>query len=187
MPDRSPLPTSITSKAARIYSVDADVPEPFASDFASINARLTNPPPGSVPAPAGTPIQLSPADEKEVELPITPARKAFFESLAASPDGSKPISVLNFISLNQGKMEAFMGYGAVFASDLGPKYGTEAKLMGMAANGGGPDGWELLAVVHYPSIRHFAEMVGSERYKEIDRQFKVGLIRDTGLLALTEI
>ena len=48
-------------------------------------------------------------------------------------------------------------------------------------------GWKDTALVWYPSIWHFGELLGDPEYEETDRKFKRGVLRDGSILCCTEV
>jgi len=48
-------------------------------------------------------------------------------------------------------------------------------------------GWNEVALAHYPSIRHFEEMLGSRDYQEVNGRYRVPALRDTLILCTSEI
>ena len=44
-----------------------------------------------------------------------------------------------------------------------------------------------MALAHYPSILHFADMLASGGYQEVNRRFRVPALRDTFILCTTEV
>ena len=62
--------------------------------------------------------------------------------------------------------------------------------MGSVIHGkGGEDGegWDEIALAHYPSIYHFADMLASEDYQAVNKRHRVGSLRDTFILCTSEI
>ena len=48
-------------------------------------------------------------------------------------------------------------------------------------------GWEEIALAHYPSIRHFVDMLASEDYQEVNHKDRLPALRDTCILCTTEL
>ena len=49
------------------------------------------------------------------------------------------------------------------------------------------EGWDEVALAHYPSILHFADMLASGGYQEVSRRFRIPALRDTFILCTTEV
>ena len=63
--------------------------------------------------------------------------------------------------------EAYRHYGRKFA-ELNPRYGGEPVWMGRASNTIiGPEDWDLVILVRYPTRRQFVEMLQSPEYQAI--------------------
>ena len=52
---------------------------------------------------------------------------------------------------------------------------------------GDGQGWDEIAIAHYPSLRHFAAMAGSRDYQDVNKKSRVGALRDTFILCTMEI
>lgn len=60
--------------------------------------------------------------------------------------------------------------------------------MGRVVGGQARDeGWDEALLVHYPSLYHFAAMVGDDEYLEINKMHRLGALRDTAILCVMEI
>jgi uncharacterized protein (DUF1330 family) len=101
--------------------------------------------------------------------------------------------MLNLLSFKPGMKESYLKYGAAFAKDVGAKRGGNAKLVGTVVEVDGEKktegdgGWDEVALAHYPSILHFADMVASEDYQRVNEEHRVGALRDTFILFTSEI
>jgi len=52
---------------------------------------------------------------------------------------------------------------------------------------GKQDGWDEIALAHYPSLEHFAAMLGSSDYQEVNHKHRLGALKDTCILCTMEI
>jgi len=76
----------------------------------------------------------------------------------------------------------------VFAETVESKHGGHAKIVGSVVSGQGKqESWDEIALAHYPSLRHFAAMLGSVDYQEVNKRYRVGSLRDTCVLCTMEI
>jgi hypothetical protein len=108
-----------------------------------------------------------------------------------------PVDMFNLLSYLPNGRPQYFKYIAAFTESVGSKYGGTPLLIGLGgivdwsskAHEQQPDGvgWEDTAVVHYPSIWHFAKMLDDPGYADADRNFKQGAIRDNPLICCTEI
>jgi hypothetical protein len=102
-------------------------------------------------------------------------------------------------------------YGKAFATDVGASRGGTAKLVGKVINVSssiplsesssfapfsqsseetlGDNGKEFdeVAVAHYPSIRHFEDMLRGEDYQAANQKWRVPALRDTFILCTSEL
>jgi hypothetical protein len=125
--------------------------------------------------------------------------------------------MLNLLKFKPGKeaKESYLRYGKAFGERIGSSRGGNAKLVGnvVPSTGGsgvsGPAGseteakewagvkgvggekekenWDEFALAHYPSIEHFADMLASEDYQEVNLRDRVPSLRDTCILCTSEI
>jgi hypothetical protein len=47
--------------------------------------------------------------------------------------------------------------------------------------------WDEIALAHYPSIRHFVDMLAGEDYQRVNRASRLPALRDTCILCTTEL
>lgn len=107
------------------------------------------------------------------------------------------VSMFNLLAFNPGMKDEYLKYGAAFAKTIGSRHGGNAKIVGnvVKSKDGGDeaewdasnDGWDEIALAHYPSIMHFREMLMSEDYQEVNHRHRVGSLRDTCILMTSEI
>lgn len=99
--------------------------------------------------------------------------------------------MLNLLSFKPGLKEEYLKYGAEFAKSIGSRRGGDAKLVGSVIHGNKGseegDGWDEIAIAHYPSIQHFADMLASEDYQAVNKKYRVGSLKDTFILCTTEL
>ncbi|KAE8363255.1 hypothetical protein BDV27DRAFT_159009 [Aspergillus caelatus] len=104
--------------------------------------------------------------------------------------------MLNLLHFNSpGGKDGYYKYGQAFGPVAGRR-GGNAKLVGTVirpdAEGEtdvkrkGEEGWDEISIVHYPSIRHFCDMLAGEDYQRINEKFRLGALKDTFLLCTTE-
>ena len=91
-----------------------------------------------------------------------------FDAFRQHAEGSGPVVMLNLLRFRpDGGQERYAEYGAAVAPML-EKVGGRIVFAGQAAApllGG--DGWDLVALVEYPSRQAFLEMVSSPEYEAI--------------------
>jgi hypothetical protein len=86
--------------------------------------------------------------------------------------------MLNLLSFKPNKKQNYLQYGAAFAESVGSRHGGVAKIVGSVVScHGNEEGWDEIAVANYPSLKHFAAMLGSA-----DKRYRLGSLRDTFIL-----
>lgn len=100
--------------------------------------------------------------------------------------------MLNLLAFAPGQKENYLKYGAAFASSIGSKRGGDAKIVGSVVevkgvDGGREEGWDEVAIAHYPSIEHFGDMLASRDYQEVNAKWRVPSLRDTFILCTDEV
>lgn len=100
--------------------------------------------------------------------------------------------MLNLLSFMPGKKEEYLKYGAEFARSAGSRRGGLAKIVGSVIPGKNPEKddaerWDEVALAHYPSILHFADMIASEDYQAANHKYRVGSLKDTFILCTSEL
>lgn len=122
--------------------------------------------------------------------------KTFVRDFGTSSPQPHPIAMFNLLSFLPGQMPQYFKYVEAFGSILGPATGGQPLIFGFDVHGWstkeedlkkdeGP--WEGVALVWYPSIWNFGQMLGDEKYAQLDRDFKGGVVRDNALLCCTEV
>ena len=90
--------------------------------------------------------------------------------------------------LRYASKKKYMAYVKAFGESLSPRFGGIPKIVGEVVHPEGEEsGWDGIALVQYPSITHFADLLASDELARIDRKYKVGALKDTGLLCVVEI
>ncbi len=101
--------------------------------------------------------------------------------------------MLNLLAFRKDDEDAhgnYQKYGKAFADNVGIKRGGVAKIVGRVVNDEkeSKEGkWDEIALAHYPSTVHFADMVGSEDYQDANVRWRVGSLEDTCILCCSEV
>ncbi|KAI1327725.1 hypothetical protein F5Y16DRAFT_184419 [Xylariaceae sp. FL0255] len=133
-------------------------------------------------------------------LELTPELASYISSL---PQHLRrhPVSMLNLLSFNEGKHASYVKYGQEFTKRVGSRHGGKVKIVGKVVGSGfvegqgegdsgegkGKEGWDEIAFVHYPSIAHFASMAGDADYQAVNREHRLGALKDTFIICVMEI
>lgn len=182
------LPASLRSLSRNTYTIAAGIPSSIVQDFAAKNAALLRPAPGTVPPLTGS-LDKPRVAESGQKLEYTTRLRDWIASY--DPLGSKgAVSMLNLLAFKTGKHEEYLKYGKAFAESIGSRRGGNAKIVGRVIEKGTDEaarGWEEVALAHYPSILHFADMAASEDYQDVNHRHRVGSLEDTCILMTSEL
>ena len=99
--------------------------------------------------------------------------------------------MLNLLAFREGLKEQYLKYGAAFAKTVGSRHGGTAKIVGhvlsCSSSLEGKKEWDEIALAHYPSLGHFADMLASKDYQEANKKWRVGSLEDTFILCTSEL
>jgi hypothetical protein len=197
LPSADPLPTDLLNLAAHHWSVTAGVPSRLVTNFAATNKALLHPDPSSVPPLTPEPEKkhtTSSAQNLELSSELNTWIDAFVQGPGRHSTGA--VSMFNLLAFHPGMKAEYLKYGTAFSTSIGRRHGGNAKLVGnvTAVNGQsvsgsekGGEGWDEIALAHYPSIKHFRDMLASREYQEVNHRHRVGSLRDTCILMTSEI
>ncbi|KAF2971064.1 hypothetical protein GQX73_g2508 [Xylaria multiplex] len=186
----SPIPESIRrALIAAEWTATVGTSSKLLSGYATTNAGLLHPPPGTV-VPAGLDLEAAQKADSSQNLELTPELASFISSLPPHL-ASHPVSMLNLISFNPGKQAQYVKYGQEFSARVGARYGGRVKIVGKVTSSGAgettQEGWDEIAFVHYPSIAHFAAMAGDKDYQEVNHKYRLGALKDTFIICVLEV
>lgn len=192
LPLSSPLPSHYLSPEwlSDHWTISAGVPSSLMKGFHDRNRRLLHPSKDDVPALTGSISKPRMANS-------TQGLELNDELLQWSKDsklGHDAVSMLNLLAFQPGKEahESYLKYGKAFAESIGARRGGTAKIVGrVVPNQGTADedgeGWDEIALAHYPSIDHFVDMIGSEDYQEVNHKHRLPALKDTCILCTSEL
>ncbi|KAM3084445.1 hypothetical protein ACMFMF_001801 [Clarireedia jacksonii] len=176
LPSTDALPSSLQPLIRHQWQITAGVPSRLVQDFDSKNKALLNPNPEDIPKLTGSLTNPRIASSTQA-LELSPNLCTWIESFREQ-EGKHALSMFNLLSFKPGKKEQYLQYGSAFAKSIGSKRGGVAKIVGTVIDD--KEGWDEIALAHYPSIDHFADMLASEDYQEVNHKYRVGSLRDTG-------
>lgn len=189
LPNADALPADLQQLVKHQFSVQAGVPSRLLQDFQSKNKRLLYPQPNDVPTLTGSLDNPRVASSSQA-LELSPELRKWIAEFGKE-EGKGAVSMLNLLAFKPGRKEEYLKYGAEFAKSIGSKRGGNAKIVGSVIHGkqGAEegDGWDEVAIAHYPSIYHFADMLGSEDYQSVNHKYRVPSLKDTFILCTTEL
>ena len=191
----SALPSTITSQLHCHWSTTVGIPSRLTSGFASTNATLLHPPAAAVPALTGSlasPL-LGPSAQT---LELSTDLQSWISDFSTTRPGRHAVSMLNLLAFRPGQKSEYLVYGKAFAESIGAKRGGNAKLVGNVVHPPSDSAqdsaqdvvrWDEFALAHYPSILHFADMLASRDYQDVNLKHRVPSLRDTCILCTSEI
>lgn len=192
VPSSSPLPDTYLGKdwVAEHWSITAGVPSSLVNGFQEKNKRLLKPQKGDVPPLTGALDKPRIASNSQ-GLELSNELKEWIPSFK---QGDGAVSMLNLLAFTPGKEmhDSYQQYGKSFGESIGARRGGTAKIVGRVVPNQGTDGedkegWEEIALAHYPSIHHFADMLASEDYQAVNHKYRLPALRDTCILCTTEL
>lgn len=193
VPVTSQIPDTYLTKdwVSAHWSITAGVPSSLVNGFEQRNDRLLRPQSGDVPALTGSldkPKMAASSQGLELNSDILEWSKTF----QLGQNGA--VSMLNLLAFKPGKEahESYQRYGKAFAQSIGSKRGGNAKVVGKVVPKQGVQdedtaGWDEIALAHYPSIRHFTDMLASEDYQAVNHKDRLPALRDTCILCTSEL
>jgi hypothetical protein len=207
LPNTSALPQHLEKLVQHHWTITAGVPSRLVQDFSKKNAGFLHPEPGSVP-------KLDDDDEKMLKtttssqnLELSAGLETWIQEFVKNggKESEGAVSMFNLLAFNKGMKEEYLKYGKAFAESIGSRHGGNAKIVGNVVAPKSPssnnkhssgndgvvdastDGWDEIALAHYPSIRHFRNMLVSEDYQDVNKRHRVGSLRDTCILMTSEM
>lgn len=195
LPPTDPLPPALEKLVEHHWQITAGVPSRLTADFATKNRTLLHPDASSVPnlGVVGT-VETTTSSQN---LELSEGLENWIHGLSEK-ERTGAVSMFNLLSFHPNKRSSYLKYGAAFASSIGSRHGGNAKIVGnvvaspdskatstvVDASG---DGWDEIALAHYPSILHFRSMLLSTDYQEVNHRHRVGSLRDTCILMTSEV
>jgi len=189
------LPNPDETGIAAIWTVPCGVSARALSNYGRLNASLLSQARGSAgiadtitdlrePLTNGT----SSSEGSSQDLELSTEWVQWMAGLPV-PAREHPVSMLNLLAFAPGKKEQYKRYGTEFSRRVGSRHGGHVKLVGRVLDGcpARDDGWDEIAYVHYPSIRHFAAMAASDDYQEVNKKYRLGALKDTFILCCQEV
>ena len=190
------IPPSLLSNHVRAhFSLTIGIPSSLLKAYAHKNERLLHPEAGGIPELTGA-LRKPRIAQTAQRLELTSELQDWaLQYMKQRGRGSGAVSMLNLLSFHSGPKprSQYAKYGRAFAESIGSSRGGEAKIVGkVVSHETGKEErkgkvWEEVALAHYPSVLHFADMVASEDYQEVNQRFRVGSLRDTCILMTSEL
>jgi len=180
------LPSSLQKHVSSSYSLPVGIPSKLLSAYPEKNARLIKEAPSA--GLTGS-LENPKMPDSSQKLELSPELLKFMEELMEEHDG--PVTMLNLLKFKAGGKESYYQYGQVscfllslrqdtvwlikiqtqhFIKVAG-KRGGDAKIVGNVISK--DSDWNEISIVHYPSIKHFCDMLAGEDYQAINDEFRL--------------
>lgn len=171
------------------WSITAGVPSRVFNGFEERNKRLLQPHEGDVPPLTGA-MDKPKMNDSTQGLELNDELREWSKTFQLGQGGA--VSMLNLLAFKEGMLESYQRYGKAFADTIGYKRGGNAKVVGkvvpkQGTEGEDTSGWDEIALAHYPSIRHFTDMIASEDYQAVNHKDRLPALKDTCILCTTEL
>lgn len=195
LPSASALPAEAARLVRRSHVLTVGISAQALDAFRQNNARLLLQSPSEAPPLTALPDVSTPPPEalsSSKNLQLTTGLRRWL----ASPEAPKTApSMLNFLAFRPGMSDSYKAYGRAIATDIGKRRGGVAKLVGIVPHdqrGGGADTdqqlvWDEVALAHYPTVWHFADMVLGQDYQAVNTRYRVDALRGTAILCCNEL
>ncbi|KAL8737571.1 MAG: hypothetical protein Q9181_001549 [Wetmoreana brouardii] len=180
------LPKELEPLVKNQWSIQAGVPSKLLSSFESTNRHLLDPSTGDLPPLSGALSHPKIAKSSQA-LELSDELRRWISSDKA-PKGA--VTMLNLLAFAPNRKDEYLKYGQAFAESIGSRRGGIAKIVGKVVHGSCSDGcdeWEEIALAHYPSLDHFADMIASEDYQEVNMRYRIPSLKDTCILCTSEL
>ncbi|GAQ06236.1 hypothetical protein ALT_3557 [Aspergillus lentulus] len=189
------LPPNLQPLVQQEYRLAVGIPSKLLSSYDERDKSLKRDA-SSIPLAGSLANARQMSSSKNLEL--SPDLLAFMDTLTRTHNG--PVTMLNLLHFHHpnGK-KSYYQYGQAFIPVAG-KRGGNAKLVGNVIRPASTaqvdsrgrldrsetDWWNEISLVHYPSIRHFCDMLAGDDYQAINEKYRLSALRDTFLLCTTE-
>lgn len=191
--DPSPYGAKGDFKVVSHWSTTAAVPSRLTKEFRTkTNPSLLHPNAKDVPELTGA-LKDPLLNKDSQDLSLSSELQQWIGKSEDTLPVKGAISMLNLLSFKTGMKESYLKYGKAFAQTIGAKRGGNAKLVGNLMKGSERVSeeeqgvWHEFALAHYPSLLHFADMLASKDYQEVNQNNRVGALGDTCILCTSEL
>lgn len=180
--NESPIPDSLKSSVKAEYTLAVGIPSKLLASYEARDKQLKA---SASSAPLTGSLETARSKTSSQSLEVSPALLDFMDSLSGKHDG--PVTMLNLLHFHHpdGK-KSYYQYGQAFIPVAG-KRGGNAKLVGNVVppatevdsrgrmDRPAEDWWNEVSIVHYPSIRHFCDMLAGEDYQAINEKYRLSV------------
>ncbi|KAJ6160924.1 hypothetical protein N7470_004320 [Penicillium chermesinum] len=173
---KDPIPASLRTSIQNSYDITTGIPSKLLSSYPTRDATLKRETASTPLTGALDKLLKNGSKDSSQNLEVSPQLLQFMTELSKSHTG--PVTMLNLLHFQQpdGK-KSYYQYGQAFMPKDDSRGSRERAPQ---------DWWNEISIVHYPSIRHFCDMLAGEDYQAINEKYRLGALRDTFLLCTTE-
>lgn len=185
--DKPILPTDLQSAVRDEYKILVGIPTKLLTTYAERDEKLKRETSSITLTGSLKKVQSqSQTQSTSQNLELSPELLAFMDKLTKEY-GDRPVTMLNLLHFHHpdGK-KSYYQYGQAFIPVAG-KRGGNAKLVGNVVRPNGnidsrgdcsrpeQEWWNEISIVHYPSIRHFCDMLAGEDYQAINEKYRLSV------------
>ncbi|POS74931.1 hypothetical protein DHEL01_v206667 [Diaporthe helianthi] len=192
------LPSFLQPHIQHTCTITAGVPSRLIQDFATKNRKMLHPEPHAVPKVDDAALETKEATPSAQNLELSSELKDWIRAFTGGErkEAKGAVSMFNLLSFQPGKKASYLEYGKAFATSVGSSHGGNAKIVGGVTHvdgsprekgAGDGQGWDEIALAHYPSIVHFAEMLGDPKYQAVNHKYRLPALKDTAILMTSEV
>lgn len=169
------------------WTTTAGVPSRLTKGFLTkTNPALLHPDAGTVPKLTGA-LNNPLLKDSSQDLSLSSELKSWIGTSESSLPVKGAVSMLNLLAFKPDMKSSYLKYGAAFGETIGAKRGGNAKLVGNIVSKDNSSKWHEFALAHYPSLLHFADMLASKDYQEVNQKYRVPALEDTCILFTSEL
>ncbi|KAI9871755.1 MAG: hypothetical protein M1830_002497 [Pleopsidium flavum] len=198
-PDNT-IPTPLQPAIRDEYKIPVGIPSKLLSSYKQHNQSLLR---NASRIPLTGALDKAQARDSSQNLELSPDLIAFMRDFSKDHNGDQPVTMLNLLNFQKGGKAKYYQYGQAFVQVAG-KRGGDAKIVGnvikprphgqtgsreglrKGSEEGEEKGWNEISLVHYPTIKHFCDMLAGDDYQAINTKYRLEALRDTLLLCTTE-
>ncbi|KAK4987173.1 hypothetical protein LTR66_007666 [Elasticomyces elasticus] len=187
------LPSSLRASIADEYKICVGVPSKLLSAYPAKNQKLRD---ASSQAELTGSLDNSHVPDSSQNLTLSPEILNCTDELLKTHGG--PVTQLNLLHFKKDRKAQYYQYGQRFVK-VNEKRGGDAKIVGnvipppsgqtdsRSDSSSASEWWDEVAIVHYPSIKHFCDMLAGDDYQAINNEFRLPALKDTLLWCTTEL
>lgn len=180
------LPPSVKNLTTQTWTFNAEIEDQLIQNYhTSSNSDSATAP--VEPFPLHSETQPDP-NEEAVEFTLTVELRTFLSTFSSEYAG--PVTMINLLKFHDGMFPQYQKYMEGFQEVLAPKYDVSLALAGPILDDEENKGmlFDMTGWVRYAGgAASFGRMLEDEAYKDLDRKFKRGVVRDNPILLIVDL